>query len=62
MDPRNDLDDIYDDPEGRAFRVGHARRWQFLGKDPITGTTRWHHPDGFDEIRYPDGAVDRISD
>lgn len=61
MDPRNDLDDIYDDPEGRAFRVAHASRWRCLGKDPITGSERWHHHE-VTELTYSDGSREIFPD
>ena len=51
-----------DDDEARSERLAGARRWQFLGKDPITGAVRLHHPEGFTELHYPDGTVDHIED
>lgn len=57
FDPR----DAFNDPDARAVRIGNAERVQFLGKDPATGTERWHRR-GMTELRYADGSVDLIED
>jgi hypothetical protein len=50
--------DLYDDPEGRDFRLRNAPR---IRHDVVTGTQVRTRPDGTVEVRYGDGTVD-ISD
>jgi hypothetical protein len=49
--------DLYDDPEGRAFRLRNAQR---IRCDAVTGTSVRTWPDGTVEVRYGTGDVDII--
>jgi hypothetical protein len=48
---------LYDDPEGREFRLRNA---PLIRCDVVTGTQVRTRPDGTVEVRYADGTVDII--
>ncbi len=54
--------DLFQDPEGRSFRLAGAPRWKLLGSDRVTGASRWLRPDGLVELHWPDGKRELFED